>query len=514
MANSGSMKKHYIIAGIIILSSFCLHLMLILNSDIAWLSHLAQAWLNGKRYYTGFFETNPPMIIWFYIPTAWLSAYWPGHYKLLVLTYLFLVATALLLWNGCQMRRINWRGRHNAIILFYALVIVCFIVPVKVFGKREFLAWLSMLPLVWLLAQRLRYQTIPVSRSIAVAVIAGLGMVLKPFFIMPIIAMEICFMIYKRSLFSWLRTEMGVLLVVGLVYIFSVLVLAPHYFTDIVPDMLVSYSYLEQSPLWKLLIKPNSLTFLTLSVTLCVSHKTWRWPVAIWLLWANATGFWLGYLWSGQYWFYHLFPAFASSALATAYCLALVLSQAKQLLPRQLLIWSCPFLAILLLGVTCHFFQELIVRTLVTYDTSSAYNYIRSQESRLKKDQHALSLIPYMQYKSLIHLQRHMHYWLSPPLVLLLPTLYNAQQNNPTSAQNQKIQHFKHHINQKIIQALRRKPAMLILPKSQIRFPNYKHGVLYDYKHNSTIHRLIQTNYKKVNQNWLITIWKRRSLLS
>lgn len=510
------MKKHYAIALAIIAAILTANLILILDNDIAWLSQLAQYWLEGKRYFVDFFETNPPLIIWFYTLPAWLHNHLPGYYKLWLVGYLFVVTTGLWWINLKQMSRLDWGGKRYYLLMLYALTIIVFVLPVDSLGKRDVLAWLSMLPLVWLLDQRLNNRTIPSLQIIMIALVAGLGMVLKPYFLLPIAAMELCFMVLKGRWLAWLRLELVILFFVGVIYILAVAYLAPHYFGDILPIVWLIYGKVEQLSIIDRLFLVVSLCWYLLTFSLCVSRRVIKWPAFVWLLWANASGFWLSFMLQGQGWFYHVYPGLASSCLCAVFCLAWVVNNQFRLTLTKIIVLGLPLLAILILAFQDYFVSSLAYQIGKQYDAHSIRNQINTQlQKHIKPNQHALLLLPYVNNVTNIHFERHMDYWLSPSLLLLLPPVMNElQQPGLSPHKQQTLVNLKQLIDNEIIKALQKQPAMVVLPSIDLDRRYYKISVLRNYKNNRHIMNRLEHNYKPVHTGNHLLFLKRVDLLS
>ena len=83
-------------------------LQLSLNWDSLWLLHCASAILQGKQYYYNFMETNPPLIMFFYMPALGVGA------LLGVTDYLGLYLSFCTDWH-CFVHCLSFIASHNAI---------------------------------------------------------------------------------------------------------------------------------------------------------------------------------------------------------------------------------------------------------------------------------------------------------------------------------------------------------------------------------------------------------------
>ena len=58
---------------VLVLLAICIQLTIFLNFDVTYLTHAAKLLLEGGTYTHGFFETNPPLILFLYMPPLFLS---------------------------------------------------------------------------------------------------------------------------------------------------------------------------------------------------------------------------------------------------------------------------------------------------------------------------------------------------------------------------------------------------------------------------------------------------------
>jgi hypothetical protein len=161
------------------------------RSDTAFLLYAAERVLDGARLYVDVVEINPPLIIAVNMPAV-LLARALGASDILV--YRALVTAALLGALTFADWSLRWilgpssdtLRRHLVLVLAFAL----FLAAGDSFGQREHLLVALALPYVLLTAGRMDGRQSPTGPAIAAGVLAGVGLALKPHFLLVWAAVE------------------------------------------------------------------------------------------------------------------------------------------------------------------------------------------------------------------------------------------------------------------------------------------------------------------------------------
>jgi hypothetical protein len=155
------------------------------RSDIAFLLYAAERVLDGARLYRDVVEINPPLIVALNLPAVLLARALGASD---VLVYRALVTAGLLSALAFADWSLRWilgpdgdrLRRRLVLVLAFAL----FLAAGDSFGQREHLLAALALPYVLLAAGRLDGRAAPVAPAIAAGVLAGIGLALKPHFVL------------------------------------------------------------------------------------------------------------------------------------------------------------------------------------------------------------------------------------------------------------------------------------------------------------------------------------------
>lgn len=163
------------------------------SPDVAFPLWTAGSLLDGATLYVDILEVNPPLFIWLDIPVVALAR-WAGLDPILMfrlaLTVLFAASVWLthrILADGQSDTRMD--GRTD-VLSAMAITFVLFVLPRLDWGEREHMALALMLPWLALAAQRVEGREVSGWTALLVGLAAGLGIALKPHFVLVWIGRE------------------------------------------------------------------------------------------------------------------------------------------------------------------------------------------------------------------------------------------------------------------------------------------------------------------------------------
>jgi len=275
-------------------------------NDVAWQLWIGRQLAHGATLYTDIIETNPPLWFWAAIPVVDLAQLIGARpYHVLILSVLALDVAALLL-----VRRLC-RDMQPGVAIVLGFPVVTLLAFLDVFGQREHLTLISIVPYLILVARRAEGLGSGRVLSIVVGVLAAAGIALKPHFLLVPLALEMLLLVRARRVS--LRPEILALGVFLIGYALSVLMFASAYFLTTVPMMTLAYHGYDQ-PILDLLHRPA----VAMACLLLLSLPLYGWPRSSLAQAALVAGlaFLAAYLLQGKGWRYHGLPAMGCFALA------------------------------------------------------------------------------------------------------------------------------------------------------------------------------------------------------
>ena len=207
----------------------------LVNHDVAWYLVAGRQWIDGARLYTDLSEVNPPLA--FYLiraalhlgdvlalgPAASLAAFTGG---------LVAISTA---WVG---RSLPQDVRSPVLIQF--VFAVALVIPfLGHFGQREHLMVILLAP--WVAAALFTDDPLRGRGAIARGIVGGIGVCLKPYFLVYPLALTVTEIIRTRSLRPILAPANLAMGSVGVLYVAFVAVVHPEYLGTVVPDARLVY---------------------------------------------------------------------------------------------------------------------------------------------------------------------------------------------------------------------------------------------------------------------------------
>ena len=157
-----------------------------INGDSAFLLYAADQMLHGARLYVDILEVNPPLIVWMsLVPAALARA--SGLDPILLYR---LLATGLLTLSVIGTMRVlrSLSADEGAVpetsVTILAITFVLFALPRLDWGEREHLALAFMLPWLAVAVRRVEGREVSKRMGLVTGVAAGLGIALKPHFVL------------------------------------------------------------------------------------------------------------------------------------------------------------------------------------------------------------------------------------------------------------------------------------------------------------------------------------------
>jgi hypothetical protein len=297
---------------------FAAELTTIARPDIGFLLYAAGQVLDGARLYVDVVEINPPLIVGLNIPPVAIAREL-GVSPILVYRILFaLVLLACLVPTSVLLRRLLPHAVRVRRGLLLTLGFVLFPLSGQDFGQREQLLLAVTLPYILLAA--VRASGIGAGRLFAIGVgtLAGVGLALKPHYLMLVVAAELYLLARTRRPATLLRPETVALLSFLAAYGAFLLLVVPEYIS-LVSFLGSTYSRFLYEPYWRLLVAGPGALLPLFALLSCLALRRQAGHPELWRVLAIATSaFLLGAAAQQKGLSYHFYPAFALGILMLA----------------------------------------------------------------------------------------------------------------------------------------------------------------------------------------------------
>jgi hypothetical protein len=289
------------------------------RADLAYLLYAAASVIDGARLYVDVVEINPPLIVVLNMPAVLLARALEVS-EILVYRALVIVALlgALAFAGWCLRRLLGPSGATLRRLLMLVLAFALFLAAGDDFGQREHLLTALTLPYLLLAASRASGKAAPTGAALAAGALAGIGLALKPQFLLLWGAVEAYVAWHSRAR----RLSPDAIAVASFlaVYVAAVVLLTPEYF-ELVRLLGPTYAEYGRYPLLHVLVTAPGTALCALSVLVWAAlRREARYPT-LWtvLLLALVAGFLAGAA-QQKGWGYHFYPSrvFAVALLALA----------------------------------------------------------------------------------------------------------------------------------------------------------------------------------------------------
>ncbi len=282
------------------------------HPDLAFYLYAAARVLDGAVLYRDIVEINPPLIIWLNVPAVLLARFLSISDILAYRLIVSLAITVILLLCHRITSRIRYQGTTLGSPYFLLVLwFTAFPLARDDFGQREHLFLALLLPYLLLAVARLHGTPGPVTETLTVGMLAGVGLSLKPPFLLAWVAIE-GFRRVQASADRWRVTPelLGTLLAVAF-YLAAVVALTPDYF-QVVAGLGPAYTrFMRRSSIDVTLLAPAApLVLFALLAFAALRRSTGR--AAVWSLLAAATiGAYASAAVQHKGFTYHYYPALA-----------------------------------------------------------------------------------------------------------------------------------------------------------------------------------------------------------
>jgi hypothetical protein len=292
-----------------------------LNPDTSALITFAEKWLQGTDPYVAFNEINPPASILLYIPDVLATRIFGLSPEAMLSASLLIAAPAALWLTARVLAQACLMDTSQSWILAPFACAILLLLPEDVFGEREHIAVIAMLPLLSIYAARASGTSIGGWAGIIAGAGAGLALVIKPYFALPLV-LPFSFAAWTlrrrpKDLAALIfSSETLVITLIAVAYAVTVAIWFREYIDVMLP--MAEHVYLPVRFPWPLLVaKPMVILPVVGFVTVVIVAAPRALRTLPLMLVLAAIGFWLASLIQGKGWPYHGYPAIALTLIAS-----------------------------------------------------------------------------------------------------------------------------------------------------------------------------------------------------
>lgn len=469
-----------------------------LNHDSGWYLQATRMLLNGNHLYQDIVEISPPLAFVLHIPPVWLTDVIGVSPVNLFLAWVFVAIGVSLFMCHVIIRDLQIAAYERTGLL--AVVLIGLILGSWLgLGQREHFLMIFILPYLFLAAARASQVNVNWPRAVTIGALAAIGFALKPHFLLVPITLEVYLRLMRPSNVPVLRPETAVAAIGIAGYWALVAVLAPLYFSRIVPWALMTYDSYSASLSYVLL--NGETIILPAAILVCAWARrpgVLRAVIEVFLL--SAMCFWLIYLWQMKGFPYHRFPirttlivAFGAALLAAygAVRSGQVGSVSRRMLPTA----AAGLLLMVALGWLVH--QGPYKNRFAAAALPLLHAQVKSGARTIYVfSSNVWQAFPAANYAGLRSVSRYPAHWLLPGI-----TQKEALPEHRMSAtERRRVQSIKQFVVNSVVEDFRRGKPDLVLVDMRRRKPHFG-GSSFDYlKHFSTDRRFaaIWSEYDRV----------------
>jgi hypothetical protein len=280
------------------------------NFDEALILAISERWLGGERLYIDLIDVNPPLIfVLNLVPAIVERITGISGPVALVLSILTLIAVSIRLSLKMipLVTRIT-RDGATELILPPLIVIALVIFPGDMFGQREHLMAVALIPYMLLAAARIQEVPIPLGYRIGIAVFGAVGLAIKPHFLAIAALIELFVLVKRgspalRDLVPWLMAGLFVS------YAIAIWIWLPQYYFSVVPLVMSAYEKIGTASSMTILLGNQLAPALIALVPFGIAAFLGRFSALIRVVVLAGLGASISGVVQGKGWSYHLLPA-------------------------------------------------------------------------------------------------------------------------------------------------------------------------------------------------------------
>jgi hypothetical protein len=278
-----------------------------LNHDTSWYLISTRWWLDGVKIYEEIFELNPPLAFYLTVPPVYIAGILGLSSVTAMKIYVLILSLISVLWGRRVLSKNHDLPEHENTIISIAASIALLIVPLESFAQREHFMVILAWPYIATMLAGPKNMRLLRRELIVIGLFSGIGFALKPYFFAIPIAVTLTQSVLQRSVQPVFSIINWALLTVCIVYVLASYVLHPEYFTQIIPQTVLTYGAYEMSSVNILRTCLSAFAVMLVSAYLIYRLRKPYYGAA-WVLMAASLGGIISYLMQSKGWIYQLMP--------------------------------------------------------------------------------------------------------------------------------------------------------------------------------------------------------------
>lgn len=289
---------------------------LLIKGDVVWLFHLAEKVLDGGKYVQDFFEINPPLSIYVYLPAVFISKLFllsPIHSAQL---YIFVLSFCSFYLCYIQTNKLFSSDQAIGAFAFLSLILIIYLIlPESEFGQRENIMLMLTLPYFLSVACRLQNKPLNSCLLLVIGLLAGIGFAIKPFYVISLLFVESYYLFAVRKFSSLIRPETLAIVMVVCFYLCIVAWLNQDYLHTVIPIATLFYYKSFASSFWNVWVSICYYCLFAIGLYWFQRNYLGNMKSLLVVILLAMSGFLVGYLLQRIPWYYHIYPAFSLAIL-------------------------------------------------------------------------------------------------------------------------------------------------------------------------------------------------------
>jgi hypothetical protein len=313
----------------VIVLAYYLQQTVTFSPDVSYLIHASHQLWRGEHYGVEIFETNPPMILYLYLPVVFIKNVFLTSVQFALRSYVILLATLSITTSFILLKKLVPRDLFYQNCMIITGLFVLLLLPVHAFGQREHIFLIFIFPYLFSVALYLEKKSLHPALQLLISVMAALGFAIKPFFLIPLFFIECYVIFYKKDLWALFRLSNMVIACVFVLYFISIVVWQKGYF-DIILPMVMKYYFPFFSRSWiETFSEENVLFCLAMIVVFFMFYRLDQYKILGMIFCLATAGMVIGYIIPKQSWYYHLYPALGMAFILMLHFLKQLTTQTK-----------------------------------------------------------------------------------------------------------------------------------------------------------------------------------------